>query len=75
MGSTRRNSSSRRDSLRDEAAYYQAEQANLQRENQMLRVRIRELEKQLQEKQASSATPSQHSNLVTSPPLEAEDAA
>lgn len=75
MGSTRRNSSSRRNSLRDEAAYYQAEQANLQRENQMLRVRIRELEKQLQEKQASSATPSQHSNLVTSPPLEAEDAA
>ena len=70
--SLRRSSSSRRDSIRDESAYYQAEQQNLQRENQMLRLRIRELEKQLLEKQAASA-PLQHNNLVTSPPLEARD--
>lgn len=78
IGSTRRNSSSRRDSLRDETAYYQAEQANLQRENQMLRMRIRELEKQLQERQSSTpipGTPSHPSNLVTSPPLEAQEPA
>ncbi|KAK5956384.1 hypothetical protein OHC33_002961 [Knufia fluminis] len=73
-GNKRRGSSSRRDSMRDESAYYQAEQANLQRENQMLRMRIRELEKQLHEGQASSAsTPALHSNLATSPPLEAEE--
>lgn len=72
--STHRSSLSRRDSLRDENAYYQAEYANLQRENQMLRVRIRELERQVQEKLSSpSATPVTHSNLVTSPPLEALD--
>lgn len=59
--------SSRRNSLRDEGAYYQAEHANLQRENQMLRVRIRELEKQLVEKQGggSPSLPAQSSNLVT----------
>ena len=39
----RRNSNS----LRDESAYYQAETASLTRENQMLRQRIRELEKQV----------------------------
>ena len=71
---TRRSSSSRRDSMRDESAYYQAEQANLQRENQMLRIRIRELEKQLHDRHSSDAsTPTLHSNLVTSPPLEAEE--
>jgi len=71
---TRRSSSSRRDSMRDESAYYQAEQANMQRENQMLRMRIRELEKQLHDKHHEGATtPVLHSNLVTSPPLEAED--
>lgn len=70
----RRSSSSRRDSMRDESAYYQAEQANLQRENQMLRIRIRELEKQLHDRHSSGAsTPALHSNLVTSPPLEAKD--
>ncbi|KAJ9657849.1 hypothetical protein H2198_004045 [Neophaeococcomyces mojaviensis] len=76
IDSTRRDSSSRRNSMRDEAAYYQAEQANLQRENQMLKIRIRELEKQLHERQSSSSSasvPAQHSNLVTSPPLEAQD--
>lgn len=45
--------SSRRSSIRDESAYYQAETANLHRENQMLRLRIRDLEKQLQERQSS----------------------
>jgi len=75
MSTRRRSSSSRRNSLRDETAYYQAEHANLQRENQMLRLRIRELEKQLQERQTTPAgTPAHHSNLVTSPPIEAEDA-
>lgn len=65
-----RHSSSRRNSLRDEGAYYQAEHTNLQRENQMLRVRIRELEKQLIEKQGglgsgSPSLPAQSSNLAT----------
>ncbi|KAK5086322.1 hypothetical protein LTS08_004368 [Lithohypha guttulata] len=70
--SIRRSSTSRRNSLRDENAYYQAESANLQRENQMLRMRVRELEKQLQEKQHNTpGTPAMHSNLVTSPPLDA----
>ncbi|KAF3394616.1 hypothetical protein F1880_004672 [Penicillium rolfsii] len=41
-----RESSSRRSS-RDEGAYYQAEAAMLSRENQMLRQRIRELERQI----------------------------
>lgn len=72
--SLRRNSSSRRNSFRDETAYYQAEQANLQRENQMLRMRIRDLERLVLEKQhGAPSTPVQHSNLVTSPPLEAQD--
>lgn len=67
-----RNSSSRRNSLRDEGAYYQAEHANLQRENQMLKVRIRELEKQLVEKQGAAQgqiagnIPIQRSALATS---------
>lgn len=61
--------------MRDETAYYQAEQSNLQRENQMLKLRIRELEKQLHERQSNSlstSVPAHHSNLVTSPPLEAQ---
>lgn len=67
LGAGRRNSSSRRSSVLDESAYYQAETANLQRENQMLRLRIRELEKQLSEKTGSPAnTPSTPSNLATS---------
>ena len=41
----RRNSNS----LRDESTYYQAETASLTRENQMLRQRIRELERQVTE--------------------------
>jgi len=73
--STHRDSSDRRSSMRDETAYYQAEQSNLQRENQMLKLRIRELEKQLHERQSNSlstSVPAHHSNLVTSPPLEAQ---
>lgn len=42
---TQRNSNS----LRDESTYYQAETASLTRENQLLRQRIRELERQLTE--------------------------
>lgn len=64
----------RRNSLRDESAFYQAETANLTRENQMLKMRIRELEKQITELNAAPAnTPAIPSNLVTSPPVEAED--
>lgn len=73
--SMRRNSSSRRSSLRDESAYYQAETANLQRENQLLRNRIRELEKQLHERRQIEATaPTVPSNLVSSPVVEARSA-
>lgn len=73
--SMRRNSSSRRSSLRDESAYYQAETANLQRENQLLRNRIRELEKQLHERRQTEATaPVVPSNLVSSPVIEAHSA-
>ena len=62
----------RRNSLRDESAFYQAETANLTRENQMLRMRIRELEKQISELNAAPAnTPATPSNLVVTPPLEA----
>ena len=50
----RRNSNS----LRDESAYYQAETASLTRENQMLRQRIKELEKQV----ADMAEPSGMAN-------------
>lgn len=61
----RRNSSSRRSSIRDrdETAYYQAETANLQRENQMLRMRIRELEKQLSEQQGDGTSSVVRSSL------------
>ena len=60
----------RRNSFRDETAYYQAETANLTRENQMLRMRIRELERQIRDLSASPrntlVTPS---NLGSSPPV------
>ncbi|RVX75997.1 hypothetical protein B0A52_00354 [Exophiala mesophila] len=66
----------RRNSFRNESAFYQAETANLTRENQMLRMRIRELEKQIGELSTAPAnTPIHPSNLVTSPPVEAEDEA
>jgi hypothetical protein len=61
----------RRNSIRDESAFYQAETAALTRENQMLRMRIRELEKQVNEAHAAPAnTPATPSNLVTSPPVQ-----
>ena len=66
----------RRNSLRDESQYYQAETAALTRENQMLRMRIRELEKQVNDLNAVPAnTPATPSNLVTSPPVEMEEEA
>lgn len=61
----------RRNSLRDESTYFQAETASLTRENQMLRLRIRELERQINDMNATQAnTPSIASNLATSPPIE-----
>jgi hypothetical protein len=64
----------RRNSLRDESAYYQAETSALTRENQMLRARIRELEKQVNElNHVPANTPARESNLMTSPPLEAQE--
>lgn len=64
----------RRNSIRDESAFYQAETSNLTRENQMLRMRIRDLEKQISDMSSAPAnTPVVPSNLVTSPPVEAEE--
>lgn len=62
----------RRNSSRDESAFYQAETANLTRENQMLRLRIRELERQLGDMNPNNQanTPPVPSNLATSPPVE-----
>ncbi|KAF2762140.1 hypothetical protein EJ05DRAFT_482919 [Pseudovirgaria hyperparasitica] len=59
---------------RDESAFYQAETQMLTRENQMLKMRIRELERQIAD---CNPIPSPHapalpSNLATSPPLEAQ---
>jgi hypothetical protein len=61
----------RRNSTRDESAFYQAETANLTRENQMLRLRIRELERQLGEMNPNNQpnTPAVPSSLATSPPV------
>ena len=60
----------RQNSSRDESAYYQAETATLTRENQMLRLRIRELERQINDLNSSQAnTPVVPSNLATSPPV------
>ncbi|KAI1809483.1 hypothetical protein GGS20DRAFT_571766 [Poronia punctata] len=42
--------------IRDEVTYYQAETQSLSRENQMLRNRIHELERQLREAQATTTT-------------------
>ena len=60
----------RRNSSRDDSAYFQAETATLARENQMLRIRIRELERQLSELNPSTQanSPSVPSNLGPSPP-------
>jgi len=63
---------------RDESAFYQAETQMLTRENQMLKLRIRELERQLGELNPTSPithTPVTASNLATSPPLAARNQA
>jgi hypothetical protein len=61
----------RRNSLRDESTFFQAETASLTRENQMLRLRIRELERQINDMNATQAnTPPIPSNLATSPPVD-----
>ncbi|KAI4110017.1 MAG: hypothetical protein L6R37_000150 [Teloschistes peruensis] len=55
-----------------DAAYYQAETLALTRENQMLKLRIRELERQLNEGSSTSAnSPNVPSNLA-GPPLDAD---
>ncbi|KAI1334835.1 hypothetical protein F5Y15DRAFT_428662 [Xylariaceae sp. FL0016] len=64
--------------VRDESAYYQAETQSLVRENQMLRHRIRELERQLNDAHASAAVtrePVQHSQLTHSTSVSEEDSA
>ncbi|KAI9813353.1 MAG: hypothetical protein M1826_002521 [Phylliscum demangeonii] len=48
--------------IRDDAAFYQAETQMLGRENQMLRTRIRELERRLQDMNASASTPASARN-------------
>jgi hypothetical protein len=65
---------------RDESAFYQAESQMLIRENQMLRHRIREMERQLSELQGTNASslahePSQSSHLNHSVSASEEDAA
>lgn len=69
-------SNARRNSFRDETAYYQAETSNLTRENQMLRMRIRELERQISDLSPSPRnTPVIPSNLATSAPVQSQIAA
>ncbi|KAI0160903.1 hypothetical protein GGR52DRAFT_562117 [Hypoxylon sp. FL1284] len=64
--------------VRDESAYYQAETQSMVRENQMLRHRIRELERQLSEAHASvslTREPAHHSQLTQSTSLSEEEVA
>ncbi|KAI1470967.1 uncharacterized protein F4812DRAFT_419660 [Daldinia caldariorum] len=64
--------------VRDESAYYQAETQSLVRENQMLRHRIRELERQLSEAHAGASLtrePTHHSHLTQSTSASEEDSA
>lgn len=64
----------RRNSRGDDCAYYQAETANLTRENQMLRMRIRELEKQVSEMSSlPDNTPATPSNLVSASSMTTEE--
>jgi len=61
---------------RDESAFYQAETQMLTRENQMLRHRIRELEKQLSEMStgpSAVSSPSLPSHLVRLSTAEEEE--
>lgn len=62
--------------VRDESAYYQAETQSLVRENQMLRHRIRELERQLSDAHASASLtrePAHHSHLTQSTSMSEEE--
>ncbi|KAF2451132.1 hypothetical protein P171DRAFT_451428 [Karstenula rhodostoma CBS 690.94] len=61
-------------STRDESAFYQAETQNLTRENQMLKQRIRELERQLSEANPVTHSPATASNLHSSPPVSRQHA-
>ncbi|KAI0838906.1 hypothetical protein F5Y06DRAFT_266903 [Hypoxylon sp. FL0890] len=64
--------------VRDESAYYQAETQSLVRENQMLRHRIRELERQLSEAHAATGLPREpthHSQLTQSTSVSEEEGA
>ncbi|KAL6719836.1 hypothetical protein ACLMJK_001757 [Lecanora helva] len=64
-------SGGRTQTLMDENSYYQAETQNLTRENQMLRQRIRELERQMSEgNSTATSSPIIPSNL-SGPPIEA----
>ncbi|KAE8845508.1 hypothetical protein HRS9139_00075 [Pyrenophora teres f. teres] len=61
---------------RDESAFYQAETQNLTRENQMLKLRIRELERQLADQNPTSQvthSPVIHSNLAQTSSREGTD--
>ncbi|KAJ8119023.1 hypothetical protein ONZ43_g3876 [Nemania bipapillata] len=63
--------------VRDETSYYQAETQSLVRENQMLRHRIRELERQLSEAHANASItrePVQPSHLTHSTSVSEDDA-
>ncbi|KAI0406857.1 hypothetical protein F4802DRAFT_595863 [Xylaria palmicola] len=63
--------------VRDETTYYQAETQSLMRENQMLRHRIRELERQLNEAHAGASItrePVQPSHLTHSTSVSEDDA-
>ncbi|KAI0011020.1 hypothetical protein F4779DRAFT_263962 [Xylariaceae sp. FL0662B] len=65
--------------VRDESAYYQAETQSLIRENQMLRHRIRELERQLSDAHANAGSsvtrePVLHSHLTHSTSISEEGA-
>ncbi|KAI0544485.1 hypothetical protein F4679DRAFT_589476 [Xylaria curta] len=64
--------------VRDETAYYQAETQSLIRENQMLRLRLRELERQLSEAHANATItrePAQPSHLTQSTSVSEGDTA
>jgi cell division septum initiation protein DivIVA len=64
---------------RDESAFYQAETQMLVRENQMLRHRVRELERQLSEGGSNATTssitrePAQQSRLIRSTSVSEEE--
>ncbi|KAF2667162.1 hypothetical protein BT63DRAFT_427566 [Microthyrium microscopicum] len=62
-------------SLRDESAFYQAETQNLTRENQMLKMRIRELERQVTGPESPGAehAPAHQSHLHTATPVDSNE--